>query len=278
MTIIKSELLVTQANILLAIIKRQTIAYVANGMSLTGMDCQGMVEWLLMQAGIPKAECNLAGSNAHYRACVWVGTPEECKKLFGEIPAGAALFILEQDGNEPDKYKADGIGNASHMGLWTGKTSMAASASKGKVIESNFKGKTINGGWNRVGLLPWVDYGLPLTAEQAAPADALASESTTAMTDADLQIPAPAAPAKWRPLYSKMTFALGSLGNGTREIQRGLNRLGYGLNVDGEFGPLTDAAVRKFQTANGLEVDGIVGPITWAALIKAVNALTQKEG
>jgi peptidoglycan hydrolase-like protein with peptidoglycan-binding domain len=75
-----------------------------------------------------------------------------------------------------------------------------------------------------------------------------------------------------------MTFALGSLGNGTREIQRGLNRLGYGLNVDGEFGPLTDAAVRKFQTANGLEVDGIVGPITWAALIKAVNALTQKEG
>jgi len=38
------------------------------------------------------------------------------------------------------------------------------------------------------------------------------------------------------------------------------------LDPDGNFGPVTEAAVRAFQRTAGLVPDGIVGPKTWAAL------------
>jgi len=92
----------------------------------------------------------------------WVGSPEDCVREFGIVPNGAFLFILEHDGKEPEKYKKDGIGNASHIGLKTGRGDGAihSSHSKGCVCTSTFKDKTIpNGGWNRVGLLKVFDYG-----------------------------------------------------------------------------------------------------------------------
>ena len=64
------------------------------------------------------------------------------------------------------------------------------------------------------------------------------------------------------------TLRRGSKGNAVRELQGRLNARGASprLNVDGDFGPKTDAAVRRFQSSRGLVVDGIVGPRTWAAL------------
>ena len=130
------------------------------GVSYSTMDCQAFVEKCLSDCGIRK---DLAGSNAWYRFIMqngWVGTPEECKALFGFIPVGAFLFIWKKDG-EPEKYRGDGIGNLSHIGIYTGKGEGAINSSsfRGCVCESKFKGKSINGGWNRVGLWKVIDYG-----------------------------------------------------------------------------------------------------------------------
>ncbi len=62
------------------------------------------------------------------------------------------------------------------------------------------------------------------------------------------------------------TLELGAQGEDVTELQRRLNAAGATLEVDGDFGPITDQAVRDFQAANQLEVDGIVGPITQAVL------------
>mgnify|MGYP001616486120 CR=1 FL=1 len=52
-----------------------------------------------------------------------------------------------------------------------------------------------------------------------------------------------------------------------RSIQNRLAELGYVPGrIDGEWGPLTEAAVRQFQRAHGLADDGIVGPLTRRAL------------
>ena len=40
------------------------------------------------------------------------------------------------------------------------------------------------------------------------------------------------------------------------------------LDVDGDFGPKTKAAVRDFQSNENLTVDGIVGRNTWTALLR----------
>lgn len=60
--------------------------------------------------------------------------------------------------------------------------------------------------------------------------------------------------------------------NPVRVLQEALH-----LNVDGEFGPETLAAVKRFQSEHGLEVDGEVGPQTWGALgyhgMKEIHAL-----
>lgn len=128
------------------------------GQSYDKMDCQAFIEKCLQEVGIA---VDLPGSNAWYRKMTWTGTPEECKARFGEIPKGAFLFIHEYDGGERKRGYYDGRGNASHIGIKTGRGEGAihSSQSRGCVAESKFKDKTIRGGWNCVGLWSQLSYG-----------------------------------------------------------------------------------------------------------------------
>lgn len=65
-------------------------------------------------------------------------------------------------------------------------------------------------------------------------------------------------------------LGLGNMGPAVTTLQVQLTRLGYQPGpIDGDFGPLTRAAVMRFQKAKGLEVDGVVGPATRAVLADA---------
>ncbi|HKQ05371.1 MAG TPA: peptidoglycan-binding protein [Blastocatellia bacterium] len=62
------------------------------------------------------------------------------------------------------------------------------------------------------------------------------------------------------------TLSLGDRGPAVKALQQALNAKGANLEVDGDFGRGTLAAVMDFQARNGLSVDGTVGPRTLRAL------------
>ena len=148
------------------------------GRKYADMDCQKFYEQCAKDTGLA---LDLAGSNAWYRKFIqtgWTGSPEECIRTFGRIPAGATLFIHAYDGGEEKRGYYDGLGNASHIGIVTRRTgaemvqetgrddmnfgdgAIHSSSSREHVCTSKFADKTIpNGGWNMVGLSSLFDYG-----------------------------------------------------------------------------------------------------------------------
>jgi peptidoglycan hydrolase-like protein with peptidoglycan-binding domain len=63
---------------------------------------------------------------------------------------------------------------------------------------------------------------------------------------------------------------MGAKGKMVKVLQRVLTAVGYRVGVDGHFGAITRACVRKFQSAWALPVVGYVGPSTGKALRDAL--------
>ena len=67
------------------------------------------------------------------------------------------------------------------------------------------------------------------------------------------------------------TVRRGASGPNVASGQHLLNARGAALTADGAFGPLTETAVRSFQTGAGLPVTGVLDPRTWPALVITVR-------
>lgn len=79
------------------------------------------------------------------------------------------------------------------------------------------------------------------------------------------------------PAVSYPTVKRGSRGEYVKKVQTILQKLGYNLGVygiDGDFGTMTEKAVKEFQQDHKLTSDGIVGAKTWEALLKANDAVS----
>ena len=91
----------------------------------------------------------------------------------------------------------------------------------------------------------------------------------------------PDAPVRgYQQSYPGTPLRQGSRGPFVTVIQTELNRISRNYpaipripEVDGIFGPKTEAAVRKFQEIFDLEPDGVVGKATWYALVRLYTAV-----
>ena len=82
---------------------------------------------------------------------------------------------------------------------------------------------------------------------------------------------ADSSPQRGEPITMQTALPLlkqGHIGGAVWAMQTLLTDRGYSTGgVDSEFGPMTDEALRAFQSSKGLEADGECGARTWAALI-----------
>lgn len=101
------------------------------------------------------------------------------------------------------------------------------------------------------------------SATSPAPVPVLSTSTSTPGQTNPIAAPIVASsPMRRAPGSSKPTLRQGATGPYVTEVQTKLAV----RPVDGKFGPVTRAAVVRFQTVKRLKADGIVGPQTWAAL------------
>lgn len=71
---------------------------------------------------------------------------------------------------------------------------------------------------------------------------------------------------------TKNYLTVGDKGDAVKALQTKLNKVGYKLTVDGEYGSATKAAVTSFQKKYNLEVDGVAGKNTITKLNAVIAA------
>ena len=77
----------------------------------------------------------------------------------------------------------------------------------------------------------------------------------------------------WPSLIKTVRF--GDTGDAVRAAQ---TLLPGQLTVDGDFGPLTDAATKQYQGMFAPPADGIIGPVTWQSLTLRNSSEARRPG
>lgn len=137
------------------------------GYTYDEMDCQAFVEHCVKQAG---GQMDYRGSNDMARNAAWLGTLENAKAS-GKLVPGAGMLIHEDtEANLPAKYRGDGLGDFSHVGLYVGENALTDTDKSGQkracdVVHSSSSmgrvaGSTLKNGWTHVMWFPEIDYGM----------------------------------------------------------------------------------------------------------------------
>lgn len=128
-------------------------------------DCQAFCELVLRDLGVRNSAggvFNWKGSNDMYRnAVAWVGTIEECRRKYGDIPIGAWAFMWDTTGNEKARGYYDGLGNASHIGIYIGNNTVKDSTkiknASGQVVRDGVGTRPLSN-FQKIGLCKYLDF------------------------------------------------------------------------------------------------------------------------
>ena len=203
-------------------------------------DCNGLAEGLYEDfSGV-----NI-NTKARYNYAQWCGT-----KGTGRIPVknrvpGAAVFI-----------HSSSAGYITHVGYLIEPVKKNHPEGDWYVIEARgvmygvVRTKLYDRGWNRWGLMTkYFDY----------------SDNSSQSVDSNVES-----------LLGSRLLRNGSEGEDVKELQTNLIRLGYDCGkwgADGDYGDVTEIAVRSFQKDHELFADGIYGPKTHKAMSEALAAM-----
>jgi len=189
---------------------------------------------------------------------------------FGELTEAAVIRFQRDRGLNPDGI----VGASTTAALRQGRTPAAGSA-----LAMGDRGEAVSQLQTRLRDLGYYDgpissYFGELTEAaverfqraQGLRVDGIVGSSTRAALERA------ATPAAARPDPNDGLLERGETGDAVADLQRQLRALNYYQgNIDGDYGPRTEAAVIDFQRSQGLTVDGIVGPATAAALDSAAT-------
>ena len=128
-------------------------------------DCQAFCELVLRDLGVRNSAggvFNWKGSNDMYRNAVsWIGTIDECRRKYGDIPIGAWAFMWDTTGNEKTRGYYDGLGNASHIGIYIGNNTVKDSTkiknASGQVIRDGVGTRPLSN-FQKIGLCKYLDF------------------------------------------------------------------------------------------------------------------------
>ena len=185
---------------------------------------------------IMPTECSCSKMIELYKAkCRW-----EEKDTHVPSPGDIVMYDWQDTG------KGDNTGHPDHVGFvvaLNGTSMTIIEGNKGEAVA--YRSLNVNGRYIRGYCLP--DYASKATKPKQT--------DTAVVKTASVNLP---------------VLRNGSSGEAVRTLQMLLNCNGYSSGItDGDFGPNTETAVKKFQKAKALTQDGIVGKATWSAILGA---------
>lgn len=203
-------------------------------------DCGHLVIDVYEKAGIPvKSKGGASYTGDMRRAFLACG----CKDVTGQVNLRTVEGLKAGDALVNEK---------NHAAIYVG---------GGKIVQarSDFDGVPGDSSGQEIRVQPYYDY----------PWDCVLRYSSD---DEQASAPAEAKPDPVTlPCFAKLPMLeRGSKGEYVRAMQLLLIGRGCGCGpdgADGDFGPATEAALRRYQAENGLDADGICGNLTWQKLL-----------